>query len=77
MCPVTSLDLAEECLENGSRSVYSRSAEIRSHRDGANENHSLSASERLVMFWRSHHSTHPSEVLRKKKTFDGMSRSEM
>lgn len=67
MCPVTSLDLAKECLENDSRSVYSRSAGIRSHHDGANENHSLSDSELSVMLWRSHHSAHPSEVLQKKK----------
>lgn len=67
MQPVTSLDLAEECLENDSRSVYSGSAGIRSHHDGANENHSLSDSEHSVTLWRSHHSAHPSEVLWKKK----------
>lgn len=46
MRPVTDLELAEECLEKDSRSVYSRSAGIRSHHNGANENHLLSDSER-------------------------------
>lgn len=49
MCPVTSLDLAEECRGNDSRSVYSRSAEVGPDDDRANENHLLLDSTPLVM----------------------------
>lgn len=70
MCPVTSLDLAEECWGNDSRSVYSRSADICSDGDEANENHSLPDSYMIWLCFGGHsaqYSTHPSEVVRKKK----------
>lgn len=53
MCSVTSLDSAQECGGNYSRSLYSRSAEVRSDDDGANGNHLLLDSIHLVMLWRS------------------------